>query len=124
MKQKNAWIYCRIDAPEDTHGVLKGQYEQLERYAEQMGFAVIGSSQDLGSGLSMERPGLMAVREAVKAGNTQVLLVVSVSRIGRDTDSTIEFISTMNGSGVCVYSPMEGEITPLPALFPSLLNMN
>ena len=24
-KAKRAWIYCRIDAPEDTHGVLKGR---------------------------------------------------------------------------------------------------
>ena len=33
MDQKSAWIYCRIDAPEDTHGALKGQYERLETYA-------------------------------------------------------------------------------------------
>ena len=51
MDQKSAWIYCRIDAPEDTHGALKGQYERLETYAAQMGFTVVGSSQDLGSGL-------------------------------------------------------------------------
>ena len=28
-KVKQAWIYCAIDAPEDTHGVLKGQFRQL-----------------------------------------------------------------------------------------------
>ena len=82
MEHNNAWIYCRIDAPEDTHGILKGQYEQLERYAEQMGFAVVDSSQDLGSGTSFDRPGLLAVQEAAKAGDCQVLLVTSVSRIG------------------------------------------
>ena len=41
MKQeKRAWVYCRIDAPEDTHGALKNQRKLLMDYAEQMGFVV------------------------------------------------------------------------------------
>ena len=43
---KRAWIYCRIDAPEDLHGALKRQRQQLMDYAEQMGCEVVGSSQD------------------------------------------------------------------------------
>lgn len=110
MDKKFAWIYCRIDAPEDTHGALKGQYERLETYAAQMGFAVIGSSQDLGSGLNFDRPGLQAVLEAAKAGSFQVLLVDSVSRIGRDMAKTVNFIQTISDCGISIYSPMEGEI--------------
>ncbi|HBS91128.1 MAG TPA: recombinase [Erysipelotrichaceae bacterium] len=110
MDKKSAWIYCRIDAPEDTHGVLKGQYERLETYAAQMGFVVVGSSQDLGSGLNFERPGLQTVLEVAKAGSFQVLLVDSVSRIGRDMAKTVNFIQTINGCGISIYSPMEGEI--------------
>lgn len=56
MTTKSAWTYCRIDAPEDTHGALKGQYERLETYAAQMGFTIFGSSQDLGSDLNPDRP--------------------------------------------------------------------
>ena len=41
MNKKSAWNYCRIDAPEDIHGALKGQYERLETYAEQMGFMAL-----------------------------------------------------------------------------------
>lgn len=70
----------RIDAPEDTHDALKRQYERLETYAAQMGFTVVGSSQDLGSGLQ-------AVLEAAKAVSFQVLLVDSASHIGRDMQS-------------------------------------
>lgn len=113
MEHKNAWIYCRIDAPEDTHGALKGQYEQLERYAAQMGFTVVGSSQDLGSGRSFDRPGLLAVLDAAKAGDCEVLLVASVSRIGRDAAKTADFIRTLSDSGIRTYSPMEGELRPL-----------
>lgn len=110
MDKKSAWIYCRIDAPEDTHGALKGQYERLEAYASQMGFAVVGSSQDLGSGRNFDRPGLRAVLEAAKAGSFQILLVDSVSRIGRDMAKTVNFIQTISDCGISIYSPMEGEI--------------
>lgn len=110
MDQKSAWVYCRIDAPEDTHGALKGQYERLETYASQMGFSVVGSSQDLGSGLNFDRPGLQAVLEAAKVGSFQVLLVDSVSRIGRDMVKTMSFIQTISDCGISIYSPMEGEI--------------
>jgi len=110
MDKKSAWIYCRIDAPEDVHGALKGQYERLETYAAQMGFIVVGSSQDLGSGLSFNRSGLQSVLKAAKAGSFQVLLVDSVSRIGRDMSKTIEFMNTVMDCGVSIYSPIEGEI--------------
>jgi DNA invertase Pin-like site-specific DNA recombinase len=110
MDKKSAWIYCRIDAPEDTHGALKGQYERLETYAAQMGFTVVDSSQDLGSGLNLDRPGLQTVLEAAKAGSFQVLLVDSVSRIGRDMVKTTELIQTISDCGINIYSPMEGKI--------------
>ena len=110
MDQKSAWIYCRIDAPEDTHGALKGQYERLETYAAQMDFAVVGSSQDLGSSLNFDRPGLQTVLEAAKAWSFQILLVDSVSRIGGDMTKTVNFIQTISGFNVSIYSPMEGEI--------------
>ena len=111
MDKKSTWIYCRIDAPEDTHGALKGQYERLETYAEQMGFTVVGSSQDLGSSLNFDRPGLQTVLGAAKAGSFQVLLVDSVSRIGRDMTKTTSFIQTISDCGISIYSPMEGEIS-------------
>ena len=120
MNKKSAWNYCRIDAPEDIHGALKGQYERLETYAEQMGFTVVGSSQDLGSGLNFDRPGLQAVLEAAKAGSFQVLLVDSVSRIGRDTTKTTEFIQIISDCGIRIYSPMEGEIQPSAFTMPPL----
>jgi DNA invertase Pin-like site-specific DNA recombinase len=110
IKQK-AWLYCRIDAPEDTHGALKDQKEKLDDYARQMGFVVVGSSEDCGSGLNFDRTGLKEVLDAAKAGKTDVLIVHAVSRIGRDTAKTIDFIRQLNDCGVKVYSPLEGEIT-------------
>ena len=50
---KRAWLY-RIDAPEDEHGCLKGQ----KWITQNMGFVVVGASQDTGSGLNFYRNGL------------------------------------------------------------------
>ena len=110
IKQK-AWLYCRIDAPEDTHGALKQQKEKLDGYARQMGFEVVGASEDLGSGLDFDRSGLKEAMAAAQTGELDALIVHSVSRIGRDTAKTIDFIRQLNDCGVKVYSPLEGEIT-------------
>jgi DNA invertase Pin-like site-specific DNA recombinase len=109
-KAKRAWIYCRIDAPEDTHGVLKGQHEKLDSYANQMYFTVVGSSHDLGNGLTLNCPGLTELMEAAITGKVDVLIIVSINRIGRDTKQVLEFLHKLNGYGVKVYSPLEGEI--------------
>lgn len=108
MDTKQAWIYCRIDAPEDVHGALKGQYERLETYAAQMKFDVVGSSQDLGSGLQFDRPGLQSALEAAENGDFQILLVDSVNRIGRDATKVKEFIKTLSDYDIQIYSPLEG----------------
>lgn len=108
--QQRAWIYCRIDAPEDTHGAMKGQKKELMDYAEQMGFEVVGESEDLGSGLNFVRAGLSEVMKAAGEGKMDVLLVKKLDRLGRDIVKTLEFIRGLEQLGIELYSPLEGEI--------------
>lgn len=108
---KRAWIYYRIDAPEDTHGALKNQRQELMNYAEQMGFVVIGSSGDLANGLSLDRTGLKRFMEIAESGDIDVLLVHSMSCIGRDSGKTMAFLEKLAQAGVTVYSPLEGILT-------------
>lgn len=110
QEQKKAWVYCRIDAPEDAHGALKGQKKELMDYAEQMGFEVVGCSEDLGSGMEFDRTGLAEVTMAAGEGKMDVLLVKKLDRLGRDTAKTLEFIRGLEQLGVGIYSPLEGEI--------------
>jgi len=111
MEQKNrAWTYGRIDAPEDTHGRLKGQKKELVDYAEQMGFEVVGSSEDIGSGLDFERTGLKEVMKAAADGEFDVLLIKKLDRLGRDTVKTLELLRVFDQLGIRIYSPLEGEI--------------
>ena len=109
-EMKRAWIYCRIDAPEDTHGSLKGQKKELFDYAEQLGIAVVGSSEDIGSGLNFDRSGLTEVLEATDADKMDVLIVKDLARLGRDTMKTIELIKTLAEKSIHICSPLEGEI--------------
>lgn len=108
--QKRAWIYCRIDAPEDTHGVLKGQKKELMDYAEQMGFVVVGESEDIGSGLDFDRAGLAEVMNAAGDGRMDVLLVKKLDRLGRDTAELLEFLRGLDQLAIELYSPLEGRI--------------
>lgn len=117
-QKKRAWLYCRIDAPEDAHGILKTQKKELLDYAEQMGFEVVGASEDLGSGLIYDRPGLAECIKAAGDGKADVLIVKDLSRIGRDTAQTLEFLRGLDRLGVKLYSPMEGVFTfPLHELY-------
>jgi len=120
--KKRAWTYCRIDAPEDEHDCLKGQRKELLDYAEQMDFEVVGESQDTGSGLSFDRNGVTEIMEAAEKGKMDVLLVVSISRLGRDTAKTMAFIQGLEQLDIGIYSPLEGEIhlTELSHLHPGI----
>ncbi len=108
--RKRAWIYCRIDAPEDSHGAMKGQKKELMDYAEQMGFVVIGESEDIGSGLDFNRVGLEEVMKAAGDGKTDVLLVKKLDRLGRDIAKLLELLRGLDQMGVELYSPLEGQI--------------
>jgi DNA invertase Pin-like site-specific DNA recombinase len=120
--KKRAWAYCRIDAPEDQHGCLKGQRKELLDYAEQMDFEVVGESQDTGSGLNFDRNGLAEVMEAAEEGKMDVLLVVNISRLGRDAEKTLDLLCGLAQLDIEVYSPLEGEIhlTELSHLYPGI----
>ena len=109
-KEKRAWIYCRIDAPEDTHGALKGQRQQLMDYAEQMGFIVIGSSEDMESGRSLNRYGVQRFMETAQAGAIDALLVHDISRISRDVCLAMTCLEQLYKAGVTAYSPLEGKL--------------
>lgn len=111
MENKNrAWIYCRIDAPEDIHGALKNQRKQLMDYADQMGFETVGCSEDTASGPEFDRSGLKRFLDAAGKGEVDILIVHDLSRIGRSTCEAVEFLNRLEQMGVSAYSPLEGRL--------------
>lgn len=108
-KIKRAWIYCAIDAPEDTHGTLKEQFRRLCDYAEQSKFETVGSSSDCGGRPFMNRSGFRHFIEAAKEGKANVLLVVN--RNSLSSSMQLALIQAMAKSlNVEIWSPQEGRI--------------
>ena len=109
-KIKRAWIYCAIDAPEDTHGRLKEQFKRLYDYAEQGEFETIGSSSDCGSRPLMDRPGFRHFIEAAKERKANVLLVVNRNSLSCSSIQLAQIQAMAESLNVEIWSPQEGRI--------------
>ena len=88
-----AYFYCRV-AHDDSFS-LERQAEELRRYAEQAGYTIVGAAAEHGSGMTLDRPALQEVMEAVLAGKVDVVLISSLDRIGRDWGMTKQYIALL-----------------------------
>ena len=111
MKPKKAWIYCRVahNGP-DSMAVLATQQKELETYAKEHNFKIVGTSSDIGSGLTMDRPGLLDFHAAAEYGDADVLLIHSLTRLGRDMDKVTKYWHLLRDLGVSVHAADCGEI--------------
>ena len=111
MKQKKAWIYCRVahNGP-DSAEVLTAQRNRLETYAKEHDFEIVGVSSDIGSGLTMDRPGLLNFHAAAEDGDTDILLIHSLTRLGRDADKVTKYWNLLRDLGVSVHTADCGEV--------------
>ena len=108
---KRAWIYCRIDAPEDLHGALKRQRQQLMDYAEQMGCEVVGSSQDTGASKQSGWPGLMLAEQAAKERQIDALILDAPPPcFGEAASMALPLVQSLERLGAAIYSPLRGKI--------------
>lgn len=88
-----AYFYCRV-AHDDSFS-LERQAKELRRYAEQAGYTIVGAAAEHGSGMTLDRPALQEVIEAVLAGKVDVVLISSLDRIGRDWGMTKQYIALL-----------------------------
>ena len=87
------FVYCRV-AHDDSFS-LEAQAVQLRRIAAQAGYTIIGASAEQGSGLTLDRPGLEKVTQAVLADKVDMVLVNSIDRIGREWGMTQAYIDLL-----------------------------
>lgn len=111
MNRKRTWIYCRIaHSGPDSAELLEGQRLQLEHYAKECGFEIVGSSSDIGSGLTFDRPGLLTFWDAVDDEAVDVLLLPNLARLGRNVNQVFRYWQLLRGRGVHIYTVTDGEI--------------
>ena len=92
-----AFLYCRV--AHDDSFALDYQRFLLQLYAKQAGYTIIGAADEYGSGLTLDRPALQKVTEAVVAGKVDVVLVHNLTRIGREWGMAQNYHITLD-SGV------------------------
>ena len=111
MGQKKVWIYCRVahDGP-DSAAILAAQKNTLEAYAKEHDFEIVGASSDMGSGLTMDRPGLLDFHTAAEDGKVDVLLIHSLTRLGRDTDKVTKYWHLLRDLGVSIHTANSDEV--------------
>ena len=98
-KQKlNAWAYAR-----DFHvppAVLIGQMTELLGKAEKCGVPVVGTSQDMSSGKTLDRMGLKEALRAVHTGYANAVMVRDVFRLSEDEDALLRIMEILQDHGV------------------------
>lgn len=79
-----AIIYTRVstDAQEENYS-LPSQLVACRRYAEQHGMTVVAELSDVMSGAMLDRPSLTQVRDLLRAGAAEALIVFSSDRLSR-----------------------------------------
>ena len=85
--------YCRV--AHDDSFALEHQRFLLQLYAKKAGYTIIGAADEYGSGLTLDRPAIQKVTEAVVAGRVDVVLVHSLTRIGREWGMTQSYIDLL-----------------------------
>ena len=115
MIWNRTWLYCRVaHNGQDTAELLEGQRLRIESYAREHGFEIVGCSSDIGSGLTLERPGLQEFHAVAESGEVDILLLDSIARLGRDISKVIYYWLQLRDLGVIVHTADCGEIDLRP----------
>ncbi len=111
MERDRAWMYCRVaHSGESTAGALKMQEISMESYAAHNGLTITARTFDVGRGLTMDRPSLHKIKRAAMDRKFDVLLLLDLSRLGRDMEQVTQYWQFLRENGVRIYTMMEGEV--------------
>ena len=111
-----AYIYCRV--AHDDGFSLELQDDELRRHAEQAGYTVVGIAAEYGSGVTLGRPALQEVTEAVLARKADVVLINSLNRLGRDQGMTKQYIDLLTEHKVQLHCVREQMIIDSTSFLP------
>ena len=118
MDDNRAWLYCRAASRENSKETLRIQKRKLERCANRHNFAIVGGSSDIGSGLTLDRQGLLEFHIAMENGQVDVLLLENLSRLSRDLDTLFQYWQVLQDHQVRLCTVADGEIClNIPHLF-------
>ena len=108
MKQESeyrAWAYVRDrDVPP---GIVIAQMSRLLGEAERLCLSVVGMSQDIHNGRTLDRPGLKDALRAIRTGYADAVLVRNVSRLSEDRYTLLRIMEVLQDHGAVLLCTAE-----------------
>ena len=102
-EKRQAAIYCRVASADEF--ALENQRLKMRRFAASKGFDVTVEYLDNGeSGLTFDRPAFSEMNADITAGKIHTVLVMSASRIGRESFAVAKWLDKVRKLGVDVVS--------------------
>ena len=108
-----AWAYTRDCGV--SPGALMEQITQLKKEAARLTIEVVGASQDISTGMSMDRRGLSEALTAVKTGCANTLLVRDLERLGEDKYTLLHIMEILQNNGAVLLCTAENTYDSLRA---------
>jgi len=88
---KRVAVYARVAVCAAEEQLLS-QIEACRKYAEERGWTVVAEVTDNGmSGATLDRPGLKCIRDLVRAGEIDAVVVYTLDRLAREV-SLVHFL--------------------------------
>ena len=88
-------IYCRVGRDNDCGKCIDIQKENLLEYARQQRAKVVAEVVEVGSGHSVNRPGIREISGLVHRHTIEKVIVTDISHISRETGAVLRFISKL-----------------------------
>jgi site-specific DNA recombinase len=109
VKEMKAAIYCRVstEGQEQEGSSLQTQLEACLKYCKGKKYEVTHQFREAFSGLSLERPELDKVREVVRSGDIDVLVVYSLDRFSRSPVHGVILLEELEKSAVMLEAATE-----------------
>lgn len=104
-KNLRAWAYARDIGVHPS--VVIGQMAQLLGEAERRGSAVVGTSQDMSSGMTLERMGLLSALRGTRTRYANALLVRDVSRLSEDRNILLRIMEVLQEHDAVLFCTAE-----------------
>ncbi|MCM1296701.1 MAG: recombinase family protein [Muribaculaceae bacterium] len=112
-KSLRAWAYVRDTSVHPS--VVIGQMSRLLKEAEARGIPVVGASQDMSSGMTLERMGLLSALRAMRTGYANAVITRDVSRLSVNRQVLLKVTERLQDYGAVLICTAEDAHASLQA---------
>lgn len=101
-------LYCRVATDVDEGRSLAMQKQRLRAYAEQCGYEVVAEVSDIGSGRTLDRPGIRTVFRMAHQHLMDMVVSVNHSRFCREPSLLLRLAGKLKKQHVTLDTPQGG----------------